>query len=415
MAVIIFGTVTRTNIGLWAIFAAYVLGSFVLGINPSLILNMWPTKLFLMLFAVTFFYSFAILNGSLEKLALHAVYACRSVPWAIPIMLYLLGFVLSGIGAGDGAIVLLIPTAMSIAKITGMNYFLAATSTICGISYAGATPISTIGIFIRGLMEHAGYSPEAANTYANKTFFHGFIVFTLVFILSYIIFRGYKVKADGIARPEPFEGKQKITLGIIILYICVMVLVPLLHLVIPEKPVVDLFAKNLNIALISFFFALVSILLKVGDEKKAFLRVPWSALVTLCGMCMLVSIVTESGTVKVISDYLSSNVSDIFSPALFSLFSGIMSFFVSGFVVNTTFFPLVPGVAAGGIDPGLLFSAIAVGAMGAAVSPFSSMGAMAVSLVDDEKKRPAFFIGMILWAGINITIYSILLLMISLF
>jgi di/tricarboxylate transporter len=414
-AVIIFGTVTKTNIGLWAIFAAYILGSFVLGINASLIINMWPTKLFLMLFAVTFFYSFAILNGSLEKLALHAVYACRSVPWAIPIMLYLLGFILSGIGAGDGAIVLLIPTAMSIAKITGMNYFLAATSTICGISYAGATPISTIGIFIRELMVHSGYSPEAANSYANKTFFHGFLVFTLVFILSYIIFRGYRVKADTVARPEPFEGKQKTTLGIIILYVSVMVLVPLLHLVIPEGPVIDLFAKNLNIALVSFFFALMSILFKVGDEKKAFLRVPWSTLVTLCGMCMLIAIVTESGTVKVISDYLSSNVSDIFSPTLFSLFSGIMSFFVSGFVVNTTFFPLVPGVAAGGIDPGLLFSAIAVGAMGTAVSPFSSMGAMAVSLIDDEKKRPIFFIGMILWAGINITIYSILLLVISLY
>ncbi|MBN2318744.1 MAG: hypothetical protein JXR49_06695 [Acidobacteria bacterium] len=414
VAVIIFGTVTRTNIGLWAIFAAYVLGAFFLGMKPSLIIGMWPTKLFLMLFAVTFFYSFALLNGSLEKIALHAVYACRSIPWAIPVMLYLLGFVLSGIGAGDGAIVLLIPAAMSIAKITGMNYFLAATSTICGISYAGATPISTIGIFIRELMELSGYSPEAADSFANKTFFHGFIVFTLVFIFSYIIFRGYRVKADGIARPEPFEGDQKITLGIITLYLCVMVLVPLLHFVIPENPVVDLLANNLNIALVSFFFALVSILSRVGDEKKAFLRVPWSALVTLCGMSMLISIVTESGTVGIISDYLSSNVSDIFSPALFALCSGIMSFFVSGFVVNTTFFPLVPGVAAGGMDPGLLFSAIAVGAMGAAVSPFSSMGAMAVSLVDDEKKRPAFFIGMIVWAGINTAIYSVMLLLIAL-
>ena len=100
VAVIILGTVTRTNIGLWAIFAAYVLGAFVLGMKPSLIISLWPTKLFLMLFAVTFFYSFATLNGSLEKLALHAVYVCRSIPWAIPIMLYLLGFILSGIGAG---------------------------------------------------------------------------------------------------------------------------------------------------------------------------------------------------------------------------------------------------------------------------------------------------------------------------
>ena len=413
VAVIILGTATRTNIGLWAIFAAYVLGAFVLGMKPSLIIELWPTKLFLMLFAVTFFYSFATLNGSLEKLALHAVYACRSIPWAIPIMLYLLGFILSGIGAGDGAIVLLIPTAMSIAKITGMNYFLAATSTICGISYAGATPISTIGIFIRELMGHVGYSHEAANSFANKTFFHGFVVFTLVFVLSYIIFRGYSVKADGIARPEPFEGKQKTTLAIIILYLCIMVLVPLLHLVVPDNPAINLFANNLNIALVSFFFALVSIVSRVGDEKKAFLRVPWSALMTLCGMCMLISIATEAGTVGVISDYLSSNVSDMFSPALFALFSGIMSFFVSGFVVNTTFFPLVPGVAAGGIDPGLLFSAIAVGAMGAAVSPFSAMGAMAVSLVDDEKKRPVFFIGMIVWAAINTFLYSTLLLLIS--
>jgi di/tricarboxylate transporter len=361
-----------------------------------------------------FFYSFATLNGSLEKIALHAVYACRSIPWVIPIMLYLLGFILSGIGAGDGAIALLMPAAMSIAKIIGMNYFLAATSTICGVSYAGATPIRTIGIFIRELMEHAGYSPETADSFANKTFFHGFIVFTLVFILSYIIFKGYGIKAVSIARPEPFEGKQKITLGIIILYLCVMVLVPLLHLIIPENPVVYLLANNLNIALVYFFFALVSILSKIGDEKKAFLRVPWSALVALCGMSMLISIVTESGTMRTISDYLSSNVSDLFSPTLFSLFSGIMSFFVSAFVVNTTFSPIVPGVAAGGVDPGLLFSAIAVGAMGTAVSPFSSMGAMAVSLVDDEKKRPASFIGMILWAGINTAIYSTLLLLISL-
>ena len=41
------------------------------------------------------------------------------------------------------------------------------------------------------------------------------------------------------------------------------------NLGIPQNPVVDLFANNLNIALVSFFFALVSILSRVGDEKKA--------------------------------------------------------------------------------------------------------------------------------------------------
>jgi hypothetical protein len=53
--------------------------------------------------------------------------------------------------------------------------------------------------------------------------------------------------------------------------------------------------------------------------------------------------------------------------------------------------------------------------MGTAVSPFSSMGAMAVSLVDDESRRPVFFIGMIAWAGINTALYSLLLFLLSLY
>ncbi|MBN1974654.1 MAG: hypothetical protein JW787_13525 [Sedimentisphaerales bacterium] len=407
--VIIMGTITKTNIGLWAIFAAYILGSFVLKISPTEIINLWPTKLFLMLFAVTFFYSFATLNGSLEKIALHAVYICQSIPWAIPIVLYFLGFVLAGIGAGDGAIVLLLPVSITISGITGMNYFLAASSVICGVCIGGLTPISTIHIFIKELMEQAQYSPEIAGIYAYRTLLHSFILFTIIFIASYIIFKGYKIKTKEITKPTAFEGKQKITLEIIIFYICIMVFIPLLNITFPKLIFLEYLKRNLNIAFVSFFCALLCLLFKVGDEKKTFLRVPWRALTVLCGMSMLISVVTKTGSVERISEFLSSNISKSLSPILFATFSGIMSFFVSGFVVNTTFFPLVPGVAASGIDAGILFYAIAVGGLTTAVSPFSSMGAMAVSLIDDEEKRSPFFLGLIVWAIINITIHSILL------
>jgi Na+/H+ antiporter NhaD/arsenite permease-like protein len=413
-AVIIAGTLTKTNIGLWAIFAAYILGSFKLNIQPNDIISLWPTKLFLMLFAVTFFYSFATLNGSLEKTALHAVYACRSIPWTIPIVLYILGVVMAGIGAGDGAIVLLIPIAITIARITRMNYFLAASSVICGVSIGGLTPISTIGIFIRGLMEQAQYPSDIANMYAYKALLHSFALFTFIFIIAYLVFKGYKIKADGINIPEPFESKQKITLGIISFYICIMVVIPLLKLAFPKVHFIELLGKNLNVALVSFLCALISLLLKVGDEKQSFLRVPWRALTILCGMSMLISVVTKTGAVGKISEVLSSNISPNLSPVLFAFFSGVMSFFVSGFVVNTTFFPLVHGVAAGGLDAGMLFSAITVGALTTAVSPFSSMGAMAVSLVDDEEKRASFFIGMIAWAVINVVLYAAILLFLPL-
>jgi Na+/H+ antiporter NhaD/arsenite permease-like protein len=407
--VIIMGSITKTNIGLWAIFSAYILGSFVLKISPTEIINLWPTKLFLMLFAVTFFYSFATLNGSLEKLALNSVYICRSIPWALPIVLYFLGFALAGIGAGDGAIVLLLPISITIAGITGMNYFLAASSVICGVSTGGLTPISTINIFIRDLMEQAGYSQELVQTYANRALLHSLIFYTVIFMAAYIIFKGYKVKAKVIAKPSAFDGKQKITLGIIFLYICIMVLIPLLNIIFPEVAFWGFLKKNLNIAFVSFFCALLCLLFKVSDEKKSFLRVPLRAFTVLCGMSMLISVVSKTGSLDRISEFLSTNISHGFSPVLFATFSGIMSFFVSGFVVNTTFFPLVPGVAAGGINAGILFSAITVGALTTAVSPFSSMGAMAVSLIDDEEKRSPFFLGLIAWAIINIIIHGIFL------
>ncbi len=407
--VIIMGTITKTNIGLWAIFSAYILGSFVLKISPTEIINLWPTKLFLMLFAVTFFYSFATLNGSLEKLALHAVYICRSIPWTLPIVLYFLGFLLAGIGAGDGAIVLLLPISITIAGITGMNYFLAVSSVICGISIGGLTPISTIYIFIKELMEQAQYSQEIAGTYAYRALLHAFILYTIIFIAAYIIFKGYKIKAKEISKPSAFEGKQKITFGIIFLYICIMVFIPLLNIAFPKVIFLEILKKNLNIAFVSFFCALLCLLFKVGDEKKSFLRVPWRAFTVLCGMSMLISIVTKTGSVDRISELLSLNISHSLSPVLFATFSGIMSFFVSGFVVNTTFFPLVPGVAASGVDAGLLFSAITVGGLTTAVSPFSSMGAMAIALVEDEEKRSQFFFGLIAWAIINVIIHAIFL------
>ena len=149
--VILLGYFTKTNIGLWAIAASYILGVFLLGIKPRDIITLWPIKIFMMLFSVTFFYGYSALNGSLEKLSLKIVYASRKKPWLIAISLFGIAILISGIGAGDGATVMLIPIAISIAKITRMNYLLASVSVVSGISIGGFSPISTIGIFIREL------------------------------------------------------------------------------------------------------------------------------------------------------------------------------------------------------------------------------------------------------------------------
>ena len=406
--VILLGYFTKTNIGLWAIAASYILGVSVLEIKPVDIITLWPIKIFMMLFSVTFFYGYSVLNGSLEKLSLKIVYASRKKPWFIAIALFATAILISGIGAGDGATVMLIPIAISIARITGMNYLLAAVSVVSGISIGGFSPISTIGIFIRELADQVGgYGPDVVNTYGNRAMFQAALLFFLVFILSYILFKGYKVKAPVLEKPEPFSVKQLKTLAVIGVFVFVLLATPLFYALFPHVTFFGRLNNNIYLTFIAFIASILARLLNLGDEKEVFARVPWHALTTICGMGMLIAVAGKTGTIEMMSDYLSnSSLSGVLVQVLLSVFSGIMSLFVSGFVVNTTFFALVPGLATGlTFSPGLFFSAIAVGSIATSVSPFSGSGGLVVACVDNEEKRAKIFNSLLVWPFINLFIY----------
>ncbi len=414
LLVIFLGYITKTNIGLWAMTSAYLLGVFVLGIKPSDIITLWPIKIFLMLFSVTLFYGYPALNGTLEKLSMKVVYASRKIPWSIAIVLFIIAIVLSGIGAGDGVTVMLIPIAISIAKISGMNYFLAAVSVVTGISIGGFSPISGIGIFIRELADHVGgYGPDAVNGYANRALFQSFVMFSVVFILSYFIFKGYKVKSPVLEKPEPYNDKQIKTLGLISMFVGILLFAPLLKTVFPTVPFFTKLHGKIYLTFIAFICSIIARLLKLGDEKEVFERVPWPVLTTICGMGMLIAVVGKSGVIDSMSAYLADgSLPGILVQILLAVFSGIMSLFVSGFVVLPTFFTIVPGLATGlAMSPGLLFAAIALGTGCTAVSPFSGMGGLVVASVDDEKKRNKIFNGLLVWPFINLLIYIVLIFM----
>lgn len=71
------GYKTKINIGLFAIAFAYLIGAFGMGLSPSEIIAMWPLKIFFVILSVCLFYSFATVNGTLEKLAEHLIHHCR--------------------------------------------------------------------------------------------------------------------------------------------------------------------------------------------------------------------------------------------------------------------------------------------------------------------------------------------------
>src|SRR5690554_7468974 len=82
------GYTTKINIGLFAIAFAYLIGSFGLDLTASQVIGFWPIKIFFIIFSVTLFYNVAMVNGALEKLANHLLYACRNFPVLLPLAIF---------------------------------------------------------------------------------------------------------------------------------------------------------------------------------------------------------------------------------------------------------------------------------------------------------------------------------------
>jgi hypothetical protein len=66
---ILLGEKFNINTGLIALAFAYLIGCFVLGMSVKDLLATWPTQLFLVIFSVSLFFNFAVVNGTLNKLA----------------------------------------------------------------------------------------------------------------------------------------------------------------------------------------------------------------------------------------------------------------------------------------------------------------------------------------------------------
>ena len=72
LAAIVISMVSRINVGLLAIAAAWLIGVYVVGMKPDAVLAGFPASLFLTLAGVTLLFSIAEVNRSFEGVATRA-------------------------------------------------------------------------------------------------------------------------------------------------------------------------------------------------------------------------------------------------------------------------------------------------------------------------------------------------------
>lgn len=253
--------------------------------------------------------------------------------------------------------------------------------------------ISPGGIVFVGLMQQAGFQTEAYS-YEFEIFLASFIIPIIVLAVLGLFDRkqGSSDSLLDMEIPTPFDGVQKKTLGLIFSMIFIVLIFPLLDGVFPGVAFIKAMDKSIDVGLISIIFAVIGLLMKLGNEKEIVKNVPWGTLIMICGIGMLISVAIKAGTVSMIASVVSSALPSAIVPAVMAVIGGFMSFFSSTTgVVTPALFPIVSDLAkAANIAPFVLFSSIVIGAQATAISPFSTGGSLLLSAVSDAERESMF-------------------------
>ncbi|MFK7162846.1 SLC13 family permease [Acinetobacter baumannii] len=388
------GYKTKINIGFFTIAFAYLIGCFGMGLKPSEVIELWPVKIFFIILSITLFYNFALANGALEKLASHLLYKCRKFPQFLPLAIFFAATIIAGLGAGFYTVLaFMAPITLLLCKKTNMNMIIGGMAANYGALAGANFMTSQSGIIFRSLMENTGITSQTAFSYSS-----GIFVLTLIIPIAVLgIYTLWNRKSNSIViedqKPEPFDKKQKQSIFLIILMMSIVLVFPILHLVFPDVKTISFLNSKIDIAFLAITFSLISLLMKLADEKKVIALVPWGTLIMICGVGMLIALGVKLGIITTLSEWLANNVPVWVIPVLLCLISAIMSVFSSTLgVVAPTLFPIVPALAlTSGLNPLVLFICIVVGAQSTAISPFSSGGSLIMASAPADIDKTKFF------------------------
>lgn len=363
LVAIVFGFWRKMNTGLIAFAFALLLGK-IAGISDKVIISGFNYSLFIMLLGVTYLFSLAQMNGCLELLAKKVVALAGKRTWLIPIIIYLFSTVLAAIGPGTvPTMAIMMVFSMALAAEMGINPAMLSALSVLGAAGGGVSPLASTGIIGINLCASFGVTGTEIPFLVN-----GVLSSTVYGTIVYIVCGGYKLHSDketNLKDLPSFDHKQLLTLGgIAIMVFMVMIL-------------------KINVGLTAFAVAAVLSFLRVADESKAILRIPWGTLLLITGVGVLMNLIIKVGGIALLADMLASVMNEKTAMTVMGLTAGIMSWFSStSGVVMPTLLPVIPDIMARlgpSINPVEMATGITMMSNTAGISPLSTGGALALA------------------------------------
>jgi Na+/H+ antiporter NhaD/arsenite permease-like protein len=394
LGAIVISMVSRINVGLIAIAAAWLIGVYVVGMKSDAVLAGFPSGLFLTLAGVTLLFAIAEVNRSFEAVAARAFGWARGSSRVLPLIFFVLGFSFAAIGPGAvPAVALVIPLAMALGSRAKIPPLLTALMVANGANAGNLSPISAVGIIANSRMETAGIGGHEGIVMFANLLAHAFVA-ALAYAFYLFWMRSQPAQSAAIETAiEPLEGAQRWTLGVLGVWVVGVVLF------------------KLNVGLSAFAAALLLILVRAGDEGAAIKRMPWGIILMVTGVAVLIGLLESSGGMELFSRLLASVATPNTANGVIAFVTGAISTYSStSGVVLPAFLPTVPAFVKelGGGDPLAIALSINVGSSIVDVSPLSTIGALCVAAVGDPANSRKLFYQMLTWGFAMIVVGAIL-------
>ena len=356
----------------------------------------FPVSLFLTLSGVTLLFTQAQLNGTLDRVAHRAVLVCRGNAGLIPIAFFVLGCALASVGPGNiSTAALLAPMAMAVAGRAGIPAFLMIIMVGNGAQAGSLSPFAPTGVIVNGLMDKIGLSGHEWRTYWTNLVAHATVAFG-----GYAVFGGLKLFRSTAqvtieAKPEEirFETGNLITIGVI------------------AALVIGVLFFDINVGMGAFAGAVILAVTGAADHKDAVRKMPWSVIVMMSGVTVLIALLERTGGLDLFTAALARLATPGTITFVIAFVTGLISVYSStSGVVLPAFLPTIPGLIErlGGGDPLAIAASMNVGAHLVDLSPLSTTGALCIAAVASGENVRSVFNKLLAW-GLSMTVVGAVL------
>jgi di/tricarboxylate transporter len=390
---------TAINVGVLSLAFAMIIGVFFAGLEPSAVLEGFPTDLLFMLLGVTLLFAIAETNGTLARVTSHAVRLCRGRAAVLPIMFFFVGFALATIGAGaTPATALLAPPAMAVAHRAGISPFLMALMAGNGALAGTLSPFAPTGVVAHGVMARIGLGGVEWQTFLYNALAHALVGFG-----GFLAFGGWKLFRGGGGNMSLEESRLK----------------PLPQEPLPQSEVVGAMERahwltvggiavfivavagfRIDLGMAGLSIATALILLRAVDEGKAIQRMPWGVILMVTGVTVLIALLRETQGLALITDGIARIATVGTVHAIVAFAAGLVSVYSStSGVVLPAFLPMAPPLAEelGGIDPLAIAWSMNVSASLVDLSSLSTVGALFIAGAAAGTDTRKLFMALLAW------------------